>query len=292
MARKKTKSMKWQVEAILLAKLCIGQSRHEAKTFAKENGEMTTPGIYLWATYNTYKKHGIYFAEWAKKTHRCKTLYEAYPYVQEYINSRVVQGFSAWTIKTEASALAKMYGKTTSDWNLTTPERKRNDIRRSRLSCEHDNHISEENHIDIVTFCKGCGLRRHELEALFTENILIEGNQVLIEVVQGKGGKRRTVEVFEEYQDFIKAFHNDEKQQLVFEKVPKNLDIHSFRAHFACEWYKQLARPLDSLASNQKYYCKGDRKGVVYDRKAMLEVSKLLGHNRINVISSNYLWML
>ena len=36
MARKKNKSMKWQVEEVLLAKLCIGQSKHEAKKKARE----------------------------------------------------------------------------------------------------------------------------------------------------------------------------------------------------------------------------------------------------------------
>ena len=292
MARKKNKSMKWQVEAVLLSMLCIGQSRHEAKAYAKQNGHTTPTGIYSWSTYNTYKKHCIYFAQWAKDTHQCKTLDEAFAYVQEYIDSRVAQGLSAWTVKTEASAIAKMYGHQTSEWKLSTPNRKRKDIRRSRVSCEHGKHISEDNHNDIIMFSKGCGLRRHELEAHYTENIIVEADKVYIEVLQGKGGKRRTVQVLPKYKDYIGSFYKDEEKQLVFDKIPQNLDIHSFRADFACEWYKLLARPLDSLASNQKYYCKGDRKGVIYDRKAMMTVSKLLGHNRINVIASNYLWKL
>lgn len=290
MARKKNKSMKWQVEALLLPKLCIGQSRHEAKISAKEKGEMGTAGIYSWATDNTYKKHCIYFAEWSKKAYGCKTVEDALQYIQEYINIRTGQGLSAWTIKMEASAIAKMYGYTSAELKIITPERKRQNITRSRISCEHDKHISEKNHKDIIVFFQGCGLRRHELKALCSENILIDGEDVYIEVLKGKGGKRRTVEVLPEYKELIRSYHNDKKRQLVFEEIPQNLDIHSFRAYFACAWYTLLARPLDSLTKEQKYYCRSDLKGVVYDKRAMMKVSQLLGHNRINVIVSNYLW--
>ena len=50
----------------------------------------------------------------------------------------------------------------------------------------------------------------------------------------------------------------------------------------------QLARPLDTLARKEKYFCKRDRRGVVYDRRAMLQVSRQLGHNRISVIVGHY----
>ncbi len=85
-----------------------------------------------------------------------------------------------------------------------------------------------------------------------------------------KKWKERTVQVLPEYKDFIKSFHTDEKKQFVFEELPQNLDIHSYQRDFACEWYKRLARPLETLSRDQKYYCKGDRKNVGYDRRAML----------------------
>ena len=37
------------------------------------------------------------------------------------------------------------------------------------------------------------------------------------------------------------------------------------------------------------YRCKKDRRGVVYDKKVMLYVSRQLGHNRISVIAGHYL---
>ncbi|MDD4113105.1 MAG: hypothetical protein PHC56_08750 [Herbinix sp.] len=292
MGRTKNKSMKWQVQAAMLSKLCIGQSRHKAKEEIKKEGKSTPDGIYSWSTYNTYKKHCIAFAEWCKKTYGCKSIEGAKKHIQDYLDYRIDKGLSAWTIKMEASAIAKMYGSSTSDLKLITPDRKREDIKRSRKDCKHDKHISKEKHKDIIDFCKGCGLRRHELAQLKTENIIIEEDNVYIEVLQGKGGKRRIVEVLAEYREHIKSYHNDNIGEYVFKTIPQNLDIHSYRASYACELYKSLERPLDSLIREQKYYCKGDMKGNVYDKKAMMTVSRMLGHNRINVIASNYLWNL
>ena len=49
-------------------------------------------------------------------------------YIQDYINYRIDNKISAWTIKMEASAIAKMYGSSTSELKLITPERKRENI--------------------------------------------------------------------------------------------------------------------------------------------------------------------
>ncbi len=290
MGRTKSKSMKWQVQLILQSKLCIGQSRHDAKKEAKKEGKSNPDGIYSWGTYNDYKKHCVSFAEWSKYKHDCKTIEAAKPYIQEYLDLRINKGLSSWTINLDASSIVKMYGCSTKDLNLILPERKRKDIKRSRKSCEHDKHISEKNHKDIIDLCKGCGLRRHELAQLKTENILTEGENVYIEVIQGKGGKRRIVEVLPRYRDHVISYQSGNIGENVFKEIAQNLDIHSYRASYACELYKSLERPLNSLIREQKYYCKGDMNGNVYDKKAMLKVSKMLGHNRINVIASNYLW--
>lgn len=49
------------------------------------------------------------------------------------------------------------------------------------------------------------------------------------------------------------------------------------------------ARPIESLERAEKYICRKDKAGIVYDRRAMKIVSKQLGHNRISVIASDYL---
>ena len=75
----------------------------------------------------------------------------------------------------------------------------------------------------------------------------------------------------------------------VWETVPANADIHSYRAEYATAIYLSYARPLDQLTQKEKYYCRNDKKGIVYDRAAMLEASKALGHNRISVVGEHYL---
>ena len=54
-------------------------------------------------------------------------------------------------------------------------------------------------------------------------------------------------------------------------------------------WYKRLARPVAFLERSERYVCRCDRAGVVYDKAAMKQVSRFLGHNRIEVIAGHYL---
>lgn len=51
----------------------------------------------------------------------------------------------------------------------------------------------------------------------------------------------------------------------------------------------EKSRSLHTPARKEKYFCKKDRRGVVYDRRAMPQVSRQLGHNRISVIAEHYL---
>lgn len=62
-----------------------------------------------------------------------------------------------------------------------------------------------------------------------------------------------------------------------------------YRADYASAWYKRLARPAAFIPPADRYVCRRDRAGVVYDKAAMLQVSRMLGHNRISVIAGHYL---
>lgn len=84
--------------------------------------------------------------------------------------------------------------------------------------------------------------------------------------------------------DVVNKIQNTPKDKNVFNVVSKDADIHSYRAHYASELYKQLENP-----ERLDYHCRNDLKGVHYNKAAMLEVSRNLGHNRISVIASNYL---
>ncbi len=75
----------------------------------------------------------------------------------------------------------------------------------------------------------------------------------------------------------------------VFSHIHSKADIHGYRAVYASKLYKRYARPIESLERAEKYICRKDKAGIVYDRRAMKIVSKQLGHERISVIANSYL---
>ena len=140
-----------------------------------------------------------------------------------------------------------------------------------------------------MRFCRATGLRRAELQQLRgTDLIEIDGEPFICVSRGAKGGRHRNISLTFE-KDFIQALMRSKGEEKVFEKVPNGADIHSYRAEFATRLYKKLARDIDSLPKSEKYHCRKDLKGVCYDKKAMLEVSRALGHNRISVIAGHYI---
>ena len=92
-----------------------------------------------------------------------------------------------------------------------------------------------------------------------------------------------------EYRDRVIEIMDRAGEGFVFPTVPNGMDVHSYRAEFATAMYKRLARPVFRIPDSERYYCRKDRKGTVLDKRAMLEVSRALGHNRISVIAEHYL---
>ena len=123
-------------------------------------------------TYQTYWKHTKYFVKWVQQVHpECTTLKKAEQYVPEWLQSRTEQidkngnHLSAWTIQTEAAALNKLYGiKPDDEKRFQPPQRKREDIKRSRVETVRDRHFSTTNNAELIAFCKGTGLRREGVE--------------------------------------------------------------------------------------------------------------------------------
>ncbi len=90
-------------------------------------------------------------------------------------------------------------------------------------------------------------------------------------------------------QQFVVDLLKTKGAEKVFEKIPNSADIHGYRAEFATTLYKKLEKDINTLPKEKKYYCRKDLKGIVYDKDAMLEVSRALGHNRIDVIAGHYI---
>lgn len=281
--REKKGSLLHQVKTALDEKLAIGESKFEDKKIGA-----TTDKIYSWNTYKTYLKHNIYFIQWAKENHQIKSLDEGKKYVNEWLEMREKQGLSAYTIKLETSALIKLYSISSEDI-YKSKARYRANINRSRGEKVRDKHFSEENHKDLVRFCRATGLRRAELQQLRGDDLVEINGELFISVTRGsKGGRHRNIPLTFD-KAFIESIMRSKGKDKVFEKVPNGADIHSYRAEYATRLYQELARDIDSLPKSDKYHCRKDLKGVCYDKKAMLEVSQALGHNRISVIAGHYI---
>lgn len=294
MGYKNKKSLILLVKECLDVKLAIGSSKQQAKI----NGTYRDY-IYSWGTYRTYLQQCCQFVRWCKQQARQdgnrqpKTLEDCKQYVVRYMQ-HLQQGYSAYTQKLVLSALCKLYNEYPSEgrpFDLPNQQaRHRADIIRSRNTVERDRHFSEEQNADIVTFCRCTGLRRAELAQIRGIDLDVNSNNLY--VYRGtKGGRARIVpivgspEEIETIRRLAAAAENDK----VFEHIPSAMDVHHYRSVYCQRIYDQYARPLDKIPAADRYYCRSDKKGTVYDRKAMLQASKTLGHNRISVIAGHYL---
>ena len=296
----KNKSMRFQAKAMLKPLLRLGESRNEAKKEAIRKAEAETgkkisssqiklEGIYSTSTYKNYVDAATKFGEWAKAKHGEKELKNCRKYVAEYLKERIGK-VSAPTVARDASALSKLYRCSSADFGVELPKRRRQDITRSRSEVKGFDY---EKHKDILDFIRGTGLRRCELRYVRVGDFYKSGGDLYVNVKNGKGGKSRAAKVQPEYREGVeKHLEGKRKDEKTFKRgdIPNRAPIHAYRAKYAQDMYKKLARPLEALTSEQKYYCRKDKKGEVYDRKALLEVSRLLGHNRVEVVASHYLY--
>lgn len=305
MSHKKTPGLYAQAHAKMESMYCPGRSKLADKQAAmrdwyahpESRGGLTLmqatnaalrDHIYSSKTYSDYAQHQHYFLEWAHDTYHCKTLDDCRSHVDEWLTKRVDEGKSAWTVKLEASAIGKLYGEPTYNF-APTPQRVRSDIVRSRDTAVRDYGFSEKNNADIINFERGTGLRRGELAAVRgTDLRQMEGGGYAL-WIKGKGGRTRLAPIVGSHSSEIVARCQAAGDNKIWQSVPSHMDVHNLRSEYACIIYSGLARPLDQVPMEDRYYCRGDLSGTVYDRQAMQAASEALGHSRVSVIASNYL---
>lgn len=294
MGHKNKLSLVGQIKATLDDQLAIGRSKHQDKL----SGEGTQGKIYSWETYRSYMKHANYFAAYCKEKHRCKTLDQCRPYVNEWLDSR--SNLSPYTVKLEAAALAKIYCCSTSEF-APTKARKRQDISRSRGTAKRDYGFSLKKNRDIIEFCRSTGARRSELTFLTGDALTEKDGQYYIHFSKAtKGGRPRLSPVIGDV-DLVVRLMNEAGSDRVFVKIPSHMDVHGYRADYATRIYQQHARPIEQIPydrinpktgrryQSDVYYCRGDRAGTKLDKVAMKITSEALGHSRISVIAGHYL---
>lgn len=258
----------------------FGESKKEAMINGTEKNK-----IFSFNTYQTYWKHTKYFIRYIRENHPdCTTLKSAKKYVNEWLNTRVEQGLSAWTIQTEAKALGKLYGIQPEDENyFKPPKRNRQDIKRSRGDRVRDRHFSKTNNDELIKFCRGTGLRRSELTALKGADLIsreeIENRISQIESIpedrktpfeikqleilkdtrmfeeeyftlvrNGKGGRMRISPIVgKNAEQIIERMQDTPAGEKVWQFVNANADIHGYRAEYATVIYKAHARDIKDI---------------------------------------------
>ena len=286
MGHKNKKSIHMEMNEVLQEKLHkgVGTSKHARKIA----GDTATDVIFSFNTYKAYKKHCAYFTSWVRAKYKCKTLAQARQYADEWLQLRINEGKSAYTIKLELAALCKLYGDTAADY-IPTPPRLRKNIVRSRRQAVRDAHFSEANHADFCEFARSTGLRRSELRALTGDKLVQQdGKWYVLVNKMSKGGRPRKAPIVGNVAKIVGLMQAAGTGK-VFEKIPNGADIHGYRADYATTVYLMHARPLKSLPKEEIYCCRKDRKGVHFHRKAMLEASRALGHNRISIVGEHYI---
>ena len=258
----------------------FGESKKEAVANGTEKEK-----IFSFNSYKSYWKHTKYFIKYIKENHpECTTLKSAKKYVNEWLQARMDQGLSAWTVQLEAKAMGKLYGISPDDENyFKPPKRNREDIKRSRGDRVRDKHFSKTNNDELIKFCKGTGLRRAELgelrgkDLVTREEIEAEISQLesrpaaeltpadtkRLEMLQdtrlfegdyfthvrnGKGGRARLSPIIgPDSAQIIERMQNTPGEEKVWQHVHKSADIHGYRAEYATAMYKAHARPIEEI---------------------------------------------
>lgn len=268
----------------LLSMRAFGQSKHRDKLIY--NGKPARNKIYASCTLTNYIAACCRFLRWARRKHGCNDLNAAQQYVGEYLRLRIQQGMSAWTVRAEAAALAKMFQCSMCDFGVTLPKRRRRDVTQHRGN-RWSGHYDSIKHKALELFCRACGLRRHEVEKLRPSDVYRskKGN-VIIHVRQGKGGKERFVISLNDIPLELAEQAATRGDKLIFPHIPKYAPVHTWRRAYANDLYQRLARLVEEIPRQEQYICRGERAGIIYDKRAMQAVSKMLGHSRLDVVTS------
>lgn len=260
-----------------------GHSKHQDK--AANGGKPALEKIYSHCTMDNYKAVAATYAGWAREAHGCRDIDQARQYTGEYLRGRMAVGLSAWTVRRDAAALAKLYQCQTTELGAELPTRHRGDITQHRGG-KSKGHFSEARHKDLADLCRATGLRRHEVAQLRPGDVEQIGGKTFVTVQQGKGGKYRRIEALNDAP--ARLAEKAQGRDRLIEHIPKYAPCHEWRAEFAQAMYRQLARDPVQLPAREVYRCRADRAGVCYDKQAMKAVSLALGHARLDVVT-NYI---
>lgn len=301
MSKHNKKSLVRQVQEALDARLAIGESKHDAKK--KSDDPMHLEGVYSWGTYKSYLKIGCSFVSYCKEKYGCKTLEACEAHASEWLSSRSDAGLSAYTLKLDRCALGKIYGRSSDSFSAPIEKRTYAAVTRSRGPAARDKHFSEAKNGDLLEFARSTGLRRGELQQLRGDALVQKRGQYYIRVTTNtKGGRNRLAPICGDTALVVRLM-TAAGEEKVFPHVHGALDVHACRRVYAQRLYDTVKRPLDVCEADRSfvqpgrlfpdrdavYRRRGEFRGTWLDKRAMVIVSRALGHNRLSVVGEHYL---
>lgn len=290
-----------QIHSSLANKIAYGESKHIDKIEQEKIFGESTYKIYSFSTYDTYRKVGNEYSKWlASKGIKYDSLANTERYATEYIEKRLDEGKSIYTLKMERSALGMIYGHSI---DAPLPIRHNEDVKRSRYETNNDKHISRSGkYKDVFTLVTATGCRRCDVEKLNTNCLIEKGGIYYLDIKGSKGGRDRLSPILPDKVKEIKSIIETAKengQQKLFKHIPKEIDIHGLRREYAQALYSTLTHDKhlrDKYLSNyptrqekvkSAYY--KDRQGNIYERDTVWVISNALGHTRIDTSITSYL---
>lgn len=292
---KRSKNLRMQGIEALRQMFARGKGKKKHLDKELNNKKPAKDRVYTDVTLKTYSQSWNVFCDYLEAAGvKTRKFDEAVPYFQQFVDYLVGNGYSANTVHTWAAGVAKVLGIQIDDYDL--PKRERKNYTRSRYPVKTDAHFQPANHQDLVDFCRSVGARNDkELQYIRgTDLVMMKDGRWGVRIRKGKGGKARLAPIYgppariEKVVQLMQAAGNE----LVFPSIPAAADIHAYRAEYAGEVYRTHARPVNEIPNDERYVCRKDMAGTIFDKAAMMIASKALGHSRLDVIAQSYLWAL
>lgn len=278
------------------------EEREKLREYAKANNipisNLAVPGIYSKETFNTYKEQNCRFVKWTKENHpEVKQLDDCKKYAKEYLELCEKRGDSAWSLHTYTSAIAKLYSCRSKELGYQPPARRSDERIRSQYSTKRDKMVEKRN-AEVIEIMKNTGMRRCEMEKLEKHQISDDYKTITLkgrseetnELLTGKGGRPRVIEVLdpEGFRAYIESHPRDDCK--AFGKLDSHIDIHGYRHDYAQRFYEtKLKEKYESGQKTEKWYIRRDGSNRRYDKEIMQEISRSLGHERVDQTIANYL---
>lgn len=313
-------SLNYQINQRMREMDRIGESRYQAKKDYRENIEENkqgkTIGIHSYGTFETYKSSIKQFTKWANENDRgIRNIEDVKEQdIKDYIKYRSNEGYSSYTYSKDLSALNKVFGYDVLKKECDVSNRSYTEITNNRELKEHHNHINYNNYRSEITVLQATGMRRESLEKVSPSSFNYDENGYPISIrlcdereeggqnMAEKGGREREAEVLYDRREELKEIienkleeNNGDMYKPMFDHVPSRLGTHRFRQEYAEDTYNSYIERYGygtmTLEETEKEQYQGsdDTEFRGYDVGALYHTTKMLGHNRLDVVIYNYL---